>query len=470
MLNLEEICEATEGEIFNKKGIEVRGFSIDTRTISEGDVFVPLSGSRTDGHKFIEEAYEKGAVASLAESEEYLEESPFNLVVVDDTERALLDMAHYYRSSFRIPIIGVTGSWGKTTTKELIASMLSTLGTVHKSPGNYNTEFGLPLALLEMEQGVDYAVFELGLQYPGDVEKLSKVLKPTLGLITGVGKVHLGNFSGIREIAREKLGIIAGMDREAKLVIGGDYPVLLEEANKQVDLETILFGTSSEVNLNYRGQEIQIKGTRGIEVTVNSDVCPGSSLFPFRLESKLNSRGNALNLLGAVAVALELGLDPRNLKSRQKVEPIDQRLQPVETPYGTVINDTYNANPRATKNALNYLKRIEPSGQKVFVFGDMMELGEEADELHGNLAGPVREAGVDSVYSVGEYTGALVERLNRTNETEKEVEAKWFKSKSELTSHLKERLNGDDNLLLVKGSREMKMEKIVSSLEQGKKN
>jgi len=468
MLNLEEIVAATDGELFDRQARQVRGFSIDTRTISEGDVFVPLSGSRTDGHKFIEEAYAKGASASLAESKDYRKQSPFNLLVVDNTEQALLNMAHYYRSSFHIPIVGVTGSWGKTTTKELIASMLSTSGKVHKSPGNYNTEFGLPLALLEMDEEADYAVFELGLQYPGDVEKLSKVLEPTLGLITGVGKVHLGNFSGTREIAREKLGITAGMSHDAKLIIGGDDPLLLEEAEEEVDLGPVLFGTRSKASLDYRGEEIHIRGTDGIEVTVNSDLRSRSSIFPFRLESKLNSRGNAINLLGAVAVALELGLDPVNLKKRQGVEPIDQRLQPVETPFGTVINDTYNANPRATKNALKYLKRIDSAGQKIFVFGDMMELGERADELHRDLAGTVRNSGVDLVYSVGKHTSALIRQLNRTNEAGQQVEAKWFESKSKLTSHLKKKVTGDDNLLLVKGSREMEMEKIVSFLEQGK--
>lgn len=470
MLNLEEILAATDGEIINKKGREVRGFSIDTRTISEGDVFVPLPGSRTDGHKFIEEAYEKGAVASLAESKEYLEDTFSNFVLVNDTEKALLDMAHYYRSFFRIPIIGVTGSWGKTTSKELIASILSTSGSVHKSPGNYNTEYGLPLALLEMQEGVDYAVFELGLQYPGDVKKLSEILEPTLGLITGVGKVHLGNFSGTREIAREKLDITAGMDRDAKFILGGDCPVLLDEADKQVDLEPIFFGTRSEVNLNYRGEEIQIKDTRGIEVTVTSDVHPDGLTFPFSLESKLNSRGNAINLLGSSAVGLELGLGPENLKNGANIEPLDQRLQPVQSIFGTIINDTYNANPKATRNALDYLKRIEPSGDKVFVFGDMMELGEEVDELHRSLAGAVRSAGVDLVYTVGKYTRALIEQLNRTKQVGKTVEAKWFESKSKLTSHLEEVLNGDDNLLLVKGSREMEMEKIVSFLKQGKRN
>lgn len=469
MLNLEEILEATDGEIFNKKGREVRGFSIDTRTISEGDVFVPLPGSRTNGHKFIEEAYEKGAVASLAESKEYLEDTFSNFVLVNDTEKALLDMARHHRSSFQIPIIGVTGSWGKTTSKELIASILSTSGSVHKSPGNYNTEYGLPLALLEMEKNVDYAVFELGLQYPGDVKKLSKVLEPTLGLITGVGKVHLGNFSETREIAREKLGITAGMGQDSRLIISGDYPVLLKEAGNQMDFDPVLFGTSSKENMKYRGKEIQIKGTDGVEITVTSDVSPDGLTFPFSLESKLNSRGNAINLLGASSVGLELGLDPKNLNDGVNIEPLDQRLQPVQSIYGTIINDTYNANPKATRNALDYLKRIEPSGDKVFVFGDMMELGEEADEMHRNLAGPVLEAGVDSVYSVGKHTRTLVERLNHINEARKEVEAKWFESKSELTSYLEEKVTGNDNLLLVKGSRDMEMETVVSFLNQQSK-
>ncbi|MBS3765185.1 UDP-N-acetylmuramoyl-tripeptide--D-alanyl-D-alanine ligase [Candidatus Bipolaricaulota bacterium] len=464
MLNPGEIAEVTQGEIHNRKELETDGFSIDTRTISQGDVFIPLPGTNTDGHEFIGEAYEKGAVAALAESRDYLKDSLHNLIVVDDTEKALLQMARSYRESLDVPIVGVTGSFGKTTTKELIASILSTAGAVHKSPGNYNTEYGLPLALLEMEEPLDYGVFELGLQYPGDVETLSKVVKPTAGIVTGVGAVHLGNFESVEEIAREKLKITSGMKAGAKLLINADSPPLLEKVNSKEKYQLVKYGTERREGLKYWVSDIGIKGTEGLELTLNKasdDGVHNPEEFPLKLETSLNSRGNAVNVLAAASIALELGLKASKLVEGIDLSPLPQRLQPKEFYAGEVIDDTYNANPVATRNALEYLSNIHPSGKKVFILGDMMELGENAQSLHKDLVNPVKRAGIDAVLSVGRYTEALIEALRPETGI---PEARWFESKENLVSDLEEVLEDKDNLVLIKGSRDMKMEKVVSYL------
>lgn len=464
MLNPGEIAEVTEGEIYNRKDVETSGFSIDTRTITQGDVFIPLPGSHTDGHNFIDRAYEKGAAASLAGSVDYLEDGRFNLIVVEDTEKALLQMARSYRETFDIPVVGVTGSFGKTTTKELVASVLSTSGAVHKSPGNYNTEYGLPLAVLEMEEPVDFAVFELGLQYSGDVEVLSRVANPTMGVITGIGKVHFGNFESVREIAREKLKITAGMKPESKLAINADSRWLLDEAERIREYELVKFGTENQDTLKYWASDVRIRGTEGIELTLNRTGKRGEENrgeFPLILRTSLNSRGNVLNVLAAASVALELGLSSSELKEGIDIPPLSQRLQPKEFSSGTVIDDTYNANPAATRNALEYLSHLKSAGEKVLILGDMMELGEEASELHKDLAEPARRAGIDTVLAVGEHTKYLVEELR----TERgDPGAEWFQSKRELTDELSGKLSDEGNLVLVKGSRDMKMEEVVSCL------
>lgn len=464
MLGPEEIAEATGGSLYNQREVEVRGFSIDTRTIGRGEVFVPLPGSNTDGHKFIGEAYEKGAVASLASSEEYLRESCLNMVVVEDTEEALLRMARHHRESFDVPVVGVTGSYGKTTTKELLSSILSTAGRVHKSPGNYNTEYGLPLALLEMEKPVDFAVLELGLQHPGDVEVLSKAAKPTTGVITGVGSAHLGNFSGVREIAREKLKLTAGMEANGTLVINADSPPLLREATGSSGYRTVKFARENRDEADYWISGLRIAGTEGTRITINKKESGGGSCsedFPLTLETGLNSSGNAGNVLAAVSTVLEMDLEGVDLIEGVKLEPLPQRLSPKKFPGGTVIDDTYNANPDATRNALSYLSELKPNGKKILVFGDMMELGEESRSLHRGLAGPVEDAGLDEVLVTGEQANALAEELRKRNFV---AAVKFFESKSALISELEKSLIGQENVVLVKGSRGMGMEKIVSYL------
>lgn len=467
MLNVKELRDATGGELIDFNPREIEGFSIDSRTISGGDFFIPLPGSRTDGHRFLGEAFEKRASGAFVRSKDFIEPEFSNLVLVDDTEAALLDAAESYRSRFDVPIAGVTGSWGKTTTKELIASILSNSGKVHKTPGNYNTEYGLPLSLLEMEEDVDYGVFELGLQYPGDVGRLSKTLAPTIGLITGAGKVHTENFQSVEEIAKEKLKLTKGMELDSKILINGDSRTLTAAAKEKSCYEFVEYGRKR--GRNYCATNIKVKGTSGVafqlDVAKNQPVLEDNfEEFPLTMESSLNSRANVNNITGASAIALELGISPHKVRKGVDIKPLSQRLNPIPFPGGVVIDDTYNANPAATINALELIGGIDSAGRKIFVFGDMKELGEGAAGYHRKLSPYITEAGIDRLLAIGEYTRSLVKELKSERNRSSSTAAEWFESRAGLTGRLDKLVKGEENLVLVKGSRSMKMEDFVTFL------
>ncbi|MFB6291543.1 MAG: UDP-N-acetylmuramoyl-tripeptide--D-alanyl-D-alanine ligase [Candidatus Bipolaricaulia bacterium] len=454
--------------MINPKPRNIEGFSIDSRDLKDGDFFVPLRGSRTDGHQFLDEAFKKGASGAFVRSRDFIKEDYFNVVLVKNTEKALIEAAANYRNNFDIPIVGITGSWGKTTTKEVVASILSEAGKVHKTPGNYNTEYGLPLSLLEMEPGADFGVFELGLQYPGDVERLSKVLSPTIGLITGVGKVHSENFPSVKEIAVEKLKLSKGMARGSKIIVGADSRTLVERARKNDNYRFIEFG-KKKAGGKYFSTEVSVRGTDGIYFLLN---LAGETMepprerhkFPLSLESNLLSRANVRNILGASALSLELGISPSCIREGVNIDPLPQRLNPLDFNGGTVIDDTYNANPAATKNALDLVAKIDSRSRKIFVLGDMKELGDKAARYHEELATHVRKAGIDRILAVGELTKALIDKLNSENGGDGYGPGEWFNDRTELISRLDSLTEGSKNLVLVKGSRSMGMEKVVEFL------
>ncbi len=467
MLNIRELSETTGGTLTNFEPREVKGFSIDSRSLTKGDFFIPLPGSRTDGHQFLDEAFEKGASGAFVRSQEYIEPEFSNLVVVGDTENALLNAAENYRSRLDVSIAGVTGSWGKTTTKELIASILSESGKVYKSPGNYNTEYGLPISLLEMEKTVDYGVFELGLQYPGDIEMLSQVLSPTIGLITGVGKVHKEHFQSVEEIAEEKLKLVKGMDRGSKILINRDSEPLRAAVNESSDFVFLEYGTE-DPTCNYYATNLNLNGTNGVSFQLrgNRNRNGSDDDLSLSLESSLISKANIHNILGASAVALEMGVSFHSVKKGVDIKPLSQRLNPIEIPGGLVIDDTYNANPAATINALDLIRDIDSEMNKYFVFGDMKELGEDAPNYHRDLAPYVNEPGISQVLAVGEFTEALVNELNSGQPTNNFTPAEWFETRSELKNRLSELIEGENNLVLVKGSRTMEMEEFVDFLTE----
>jgi len=471
MLSLTALAGATDGELINHEPCRIEGFSIDSRKLNKGDFFIPLAGSRTDGHEFLRDAFDSGASGAFIRSRDYLEADFSNLILVEDTEKALIQAAEYYRLNFDIPIVGVTGSWGKTTTKELIASILDRAGEVHKAPGNYNTEYGLPLALLEMPDVVDFGVFELGLQYPDDIGKLSQILSPTIGLITGVGKVHLENFSSVEDIAREKLKLARGMETGASIVINADSEPLRITANKKNNYRFLQYGDGNP-GVDYFSREVEVRGIDGLELSLyrsesREPQSSCSSELPVTLRSGLNSRANVNNIIGASAVALEMGLSVEDVVAGVDIDPLPQRLNPISFSGGIVLDDTYNANPTATVNALKHVSEVDSFDHRYFVFGDMKELGEDGPKLHRELSPAICRSGIETMVGVGDLTRELVEELRMNTGEDCIVNAEWFDSRSELKGRLVELISGDNNLVLVKGSRSMEMEEFVDFLTGG---
>ncbi|MFW6049154.1 MAG: UDP-N-acetylmuramoyl-tripeptide--D-alanyl-D-alanine ligase [Candidatus Bipolaricaulota bacterium] len=466
MLSLQDIAHTTGGDWHNQERSEITGFSIDSRTISPGEFFITLPGERTDGEDHLEEAYSRGASGALVNSNLGDDRFP-NLIGVSDRKSGLLNMATYYRTRFSITIVGITGSWGKTTTKEVIGSILSTVGVTHKSPGNFNTEYGLPLSLLNMDEDVDFGVFELGLQYPGDIGTLSKVLKPTIGLITGIGRVHLQNFRGRKHLAREKFRLAEGMEEGSTVLINEDSDLVDVHrlSNQLSDKRIVPYSVEGAGMARYRAREIDLMGLNGLSFTLRER---GGGHEPLRLKSHLLSKANVFNVLAGASVGLELGIGRRKVVAGVDIAPLPQRLQPIKFAGGTVLNDSYNANPSAIKNALHLLSTLETSGIKVVALGDMLELEPRAKQLHAGLATDVLASGADLLLGTGQNVKSLCDKLSSMNVGRKDLDSlpdtKWFRSKAKLQEHLGRSLEGDDNLVLVKGSRGMEMEKVVNYL------
>lgn len=454
MFSIEEIASSAGGSLRNPRGLEVGGFSIDSRSLSEGDFFIALPGEETDGHLFLDEAFEKGASGALIHRTESVSDSYPNLVVVEDTERALRKIAKVYRSRFDIPIIGVTGSWGKTSTKTLIQSILSVKNRAYCSPGNYNTEYGLPLALLEMPRETDFGIFELGVQYPGDMEKLCRILSPTNGIVTGVGHVHGENFDGIDHIAREKCKIGDCIPEDSFLVLNGDCERLTEIEGDSLSL--IYYNFRKRSYSDYWIDAYRCLGLDGSKFSV----CGSSGCTKLRVN--LLGRGNAYNVLGAASMSREMGVSFSAISRGVQIDSLPQRLDPVSTPYGVIVDDTYNANPKATEIALDFMNGVRVKGKKILVLGDMLELGDYTTRAYRGLASAIVNSSLTQIYTCGPVSRQLHDFLS---EKEREnLDCYYFRKKENLIPALKKNIDKQSNLVLVKGSRAMAMEEVVQSL------
>ena len=473
---LDWIVEVTGGSLHNYRSVEVTGFSIDSRTIRPGEVFIALKGRRTDGHLFLGEAFRRGASGAIVSQRQRIEPAAgfHNLIEVEDPKRALQDLARAYRRSFEIPIVGITGSSGKTTTKELLFAILSRRFRAYRSPGNYNTEYGLPLAILGMPRDTEVGVFELGLQRPGDIGELAGILEPKIGIITMIGDAHLGFFRDIEELAENKWELITNLPRDGLAVINLDSPYLRRRRER---FERVVgFGIESEAD--YRASKVDDTSLEGLRFTLNS---PQGS---FPIVSRLLGRLNVYNILAAAAAALELelNLDPE-LKLRTSPEdlqaamtefrPLPHRMELHRSRIGLIIDDSYNANPAAVKEALLMITGLEadPDYRRVLVLGDMLELGEHvrAVAAHRELARSIALAenglGIDLVFTLGELAEEVGKALLEHGWGDRVV---ITRSRDELEEALLSRLSGDRrNLILVKGSRAIELDKLVVNLCSG---
>lgn len=434
------------------------GISIDSRVIEKGDLFFPFSGQNVDAHDFILEALKKGASCSLA-TREWPVPTDFPqdkcLLEVDSISEALQKLASYYRQRLNIPyIIGITGSNGKTTTKDLIASVVKEKFKTLKTKGNYNNEIGVPLTLFGLNKEHQVAVVELGMRGLGEIKELTDIVHPNLGVITNVGETHLEILGSKENIAQAKGELVEAIPPHGWVILNADDP-LVAAMVKKADGSVLFYGLEKEAQI--RASNVRSLGEQGMAFTL--------AVESEQIEIGLPLLGchNVYNALAAAGVGRILGLSLPMIKNGlEKVELTGMRLEIIETAEGIkIINDTYNASPASMEGALKILGDIslERGGRSIAILGNMYELGEYTQEAHHSIGKLTAQLGVDFVITVGQLASQISQGA---------VEAGLDKEKILVCGSNQDALEklpvlkkGDT--VLVKGSRSMKMEEIVES-------
>ena len=429
--------------------VSITRVTTDSRDVRSGDLFVAIKGPRFDGHDFVDQAVKQGAAAVLVSKEAVLGDSEPPAIIVEDVRLAYGRLASWWRSMFSIPLVAITGSNGKTTVKEMLASILreeAGVEAVLATRGNFNNDIGMPAMLLELEPGHRFAVIEMGMNHLGEIAYLTRLACPTIALVNNAGTAHIGELGSVEAIARAKGEIFSGLGDEGVAIINADdafadYWRSLVAGKRMVEFG---LGRRADVSASYELSET------GSLITFNT----GQGRFAATLG--VPGLHNVKNALAAVAaaVALEVG-EASIVAGLGAYRGVAGRLQRRELPSGDVlIDDTYNASPESVRAALSVLGAS--SGRKVFVLGDMGELGETAASMHSELGGFARRAGADHLLALGELSAEAVNAFG--------VGGEHFERPDALLMALRDLLDGSTTVL-VKGSRFMRMERIVKSLE-----
>lgn len=446
MFKIAELIKATNGKLIcGKKGLRIGGISTDSRNIKEGEAFVAIKGDNFDGNDFIGDAVKKGA-SCLITDRQLKAGAP--LIKVKDATKALGDIANYHRRRFRIPFIAVTGSNGKTTTKDMVAWILEKDFRVLKNEGTKNNHIGLPSTILKLNAHHQIAVLEIGTNHFGEVAYLSKICEPNMGIITNIGHSHLEHFKSLEGVFKEKSNLLGKLKVPAIGILNADDAFLRRELSKKPKIPfTLSYGINEKSDFNASGIKNRLSG---LEFYVN---CKNRFI--------LNTLGphNIYNALAAIAVARIMGMGYNDISARLAEFSFPQgRLNLLKIKNVNFIDDTYNSNPLSLTAALEALKNIEAKGRKVFVMGDMLELGEKEELLHqkaGSLAAKVCNAFI----CVGALSKFAAETAKRQGLGSEKVFA--CTTATEAKDILFNKLSLKENdVVLVKGSRRMKMEEI----------
>ena len=445
-LTLEEIAKAVEGRLIGDNAV-VTAVSTDTRTISNGALFIPLKGASFDGHKFIDVAVENGAVAVISQEEV---NTTVPVIMVEDTHKALGDLARYYRSIHKIPVVGITGSTGKTTTKDIVASVLAQKYNVLKTEGNFNNDIGVPLTLFRLEDDTECAVIEMGMNHFGEISYLTHIANPDMAVITNVGVSHIENLGSREGILKAKCEMFESMEDGYK-VLNGDDDMLVTVKDKY---KNVCYFSMNDKNAEVYAANIQPKGIEGISCTIHTkDVS-------FDVNIPVPGLHMVSNAMAATAIALKIGLNADEIKKGiESFVPTKMRMDIVKTDRYTIVNDVYNANPNSTKAGIDVVAPVE--GKSCCILGDMLELGDFGPKLHSEVGQYAIEKNIDTLVCIGEisksmYEGAL--SLRKEN-------VYYFPTQEEFWDKMGNILE-DGMTILIKASRGMHFEKTTERIKE----
>ena len=458
----QEIIQATGGTKLGAAGqSSYESICTDSRALSPGCLFIALKGERFDGHQFVAEAARRGAAAAIVERgrASAFSQSRCLLFEVDSTLKALGDLARFHRRRFKIPVAAITGSSGKTTTKEMVHAILSTRGLALKTEGNLNNEVGVPLTLFRLEPAHVAAVIEMGMSAPGEIGRLTSMVEPDAGLITGVHPAHLQGLGSLEGVAAAKGELFRGLRRGATAVVNLDDPLVAAQARAEGSA-LLTFGEAASAQVRIKA--IEPGPARGLSVILQYR----TREYPVHLS--FLGRHNARNAAAAFALALALGYEPDQCaRGLERASPYPGRLSPLDAPDGiTILDDTYNANPASMAAALDTLADFvrpspssvsrSPSRRAVAVIGDMLELGSHEVREHSRLGKQVAK-----VAALAAFFGPRSVQAHQAAEMGER--AAHFEDVATLTHWLKPRLHTGD-VVLVKASRGMRMERVVQEL------
>jgi UDP-N-acetylmuramoyl-tripeptide--D-alanyl-D-alanine ligase len=442
-----EIAERAGGRLLEGDGGTPRRVVHDSRLVEDGDLFVALPGARTDGHDYLAQAFARGAGGALV-SRQVAIPGGRNLILVPETLSALQRLASAWREGLPAVLVGVTGTCGKTTTKLLLAHLLAGDREAFAAPESYNTEVGLPLALLAMPLSAAAGVFELGTSAPGEIAPLARLLAPRVGVVTLVGRGHLEGFGSVAAVVEEKWDLVRALPEDGLAVVNADCPLLAERARAwrgRISTVGVESGT-------FRGRVEQASPRLVLRVDDP----------PLSLSLPLLGAHNATNVLAAAACAHHLGVSPETIERRvESFSGAPHRLALLPAPFGHVLDDTYNANPESMAAALRFLAEVDlPLVRRGFVFGEMLELGEDADRCHDEVLTLALRLGASPIYPVGDGATRAAERALGKGGGRGIV----LSSREDLPRRVQEDLARGPALLLVKGSHALRLDELVERL------
>ncbi|ARF17171.1 UDP-N-acetylmuramoyl-tripeptide--D-alanyl-D-alanine ligase [Sporosarcina ureae] len=440
-----------EGQHITKQ--QVTGVCIDSRNVQAGDLFIPFRGEQVNGHQYVRGAIEQGAIAALWLKDEPNPPADIPLLFVEDSELALQQMARSYRSELTCTVIGVTGSNGKTSTKDLIAGVLSPYRKVKKTEGNFNNELGLPLTLLAVEDDTEVAILEMGMSGFGEISFLSTLAKPKFAVITNIGEAHMQDLGSREGIAKAKFEIIDGLANDGMLLYDGDEPLLQGLVNQQTNLCSVSFGydqadlIAQQITSTDKGSSFTVFGKLEAHFTI-----------------PVYGSHQVKNALAAIAIATELGLTKQQIeKSLSETTLTNMRMQPIAGKNGSLlINDAYNAAPTSMRAAFRFIADTSVKENKWLVLGDMLELGTDEQRYHEELADELKKMDVKGIALFGPRMKWLSDQLKNHP-----IDIMWTANDTELLADALRPKLTDQTVVLFKGSRGMKLERIIELLTEG---
>ena len=448
MLTLNEILESTKGTLI--KGAEdfngFKSLSTDTRKIEKDSIFVALKGENFNANKFINDALKKEAIVAIIDEDKYLDKDLKGTIIkVEDTKLALLNLAKKYREKLGIKVIGVTGSTGKTSTKDVVAALLSEKYKVFKTKGNFNNEIGLPVMIFSMDKSYDIAILEMGMSNLLEIHRLADASRPDIALITNVGISHIENLKTRENILKAKMEITDFFNEENVLIINNDNDMLKTVKNRDYKI----IRTSIEDKCDISAKDIKLTES---DSTFNIEF--NSTIKEFKLP--LPGKHNIENCLLGIGAALELGVSIEEMERGLKnLEATSMRLEVIKNNDLTLVNDCYNASPDSIKSSIETLKNIDGK-RKVAILGTMRELGDHSFDAHKEVGSFAKENGIDLMLVTGEYSKGYIDGFEGKNSIN-------YKTKEELINDLSNKLRKED-VVLVKASRGMKFEDISNKI------